>query len=191
MTIATYATQMISISDNTAADALIHIDGPRALAPYAGANLPFMTTREMVTLKSTEGAALRARYLAATTPAARASILRQSDALPLPAIETLVTDPLIAIEWHYSVRDLCTMMRRVAKLPLMSVNPGGADASAFRHVAFKGGSDFGIMNLTTMVTTRRGTTFCVSATVNDATKPVDETTFGQGYAAVLRSLEDR
>ena len=47
ITLATYATEMISVSDNTAADALIHIVGEKAIAPYAGNNEPFLTTREM------------------------------------------------------------------------------------------------------------------------------------------------
>lgn len=45
LTIATYATQMISISDNTAADTLVHVVGPSGLAPYAMGNAPFLTTR--------------------------------------------------------------------------------------------------------------------------------------------------
>jgi hypothetical protein len=115
-------------------------------------------------------------------------VLRRIYAFPLPTIANLVTTPILAIEWHYSVRELCNLMRRVAELPLMSINPGVADASAFRHVAFKGGSDFGIINLTTMVTTRLGTRFCFSATLNDPQRAIDEQSFESAYGAVLPHL---
>ena len=63
--------------------------------------------------------------------------------MPLPALDVLETKPILAAEWHYSVRELCGLMRKVADLPIMSINPGVADASSFRHVAYKGGSDIG------------------------------------------------
>ena len=117
-------------------------------------------------------------------------VLQRVDALPLPAVAQLSGVPEPAVEWHYSVRELCALMRRVADVPLMAINPGVADPAAFRHVAFKGGSDAGIINLTTAVTTRRGTNLCFSASLNDAAKPVDESAFETGYAGVLRHLAD-
>lgn len=188
LTIATYAAQMISISDNTAADALVHIVGRPALAPYAESNVPFLTTREMFTLKSTGGSALRAAYLAAGTPAARAAVLARVDQQPLPAAADFIRQPILPIEWHYSVRDLCRLMSRVASLPVMSINPGVADRSEFARVAFKGGSEPGVLNLTTMVVTKRGTRVCFSATENDAEKPLDETAFEFKYSAALMKL---
>jgi beta-lactamase class A len=188
ITLATYAAEMISISDNTAADALVRIAGPSALAAYAGRNSPFLTTREMFVLKSAPGAAQRAAYLAASTPAARASVLHAVDAMPLPPIDQLVPTPILAIEWHYSVRELCDLIGRVADLPLMSINPGLADAASFRRVAYKGGSDIGIINMTTQVTTKRGTRICFSATLNDQAKAVNENTFFTAYSSVLGAL---
>ncbi|MGR4063908.1 MAG: serine hydrolase [Vulcanimicrobiaceae bacterium] len=191
LTIATYATQMISISDNTAADALVDLAGPAWLAPYAMGNVPFLTTRQAFTLKSDEGTGLRAAYLAAGTAAKRAAVLRSVDKLPLPATNSLAVAPTLGVEWHYSVRELCALIHRVAGLPLMSINPGVADGTSFRHVAFKGGSDTGVINLTTEVTTKRGTTFCFSATLNDASKAVDEERFTTAYSAVIGALANR
>ena len=188
ITLATYAAEMISISDNTAADALVRIAGPGALAKYALRNSPFLTTREMFVLKSTPGAAQRAAYLAAATPAARATVLRAVDALPLPGVAQIVSTPILAIEWQYSVRELCDAMGRVADLPLMSINPGAADPESFRRVAFKGGSDIGVINLTTQVTTKRGTRVCFSATLNDRTSAVNPSSFTTSYSAVLSAL---
>ena len=188
ITLATYAAEMISISDNTAADALVRVDGPAALAPYAGRNVPFLTTRETFTLKSTPAAAQRAAYLAASTPAARAAVVRAVDAMPLPALSQFVTTPILGVEWHYSVRQLCDLMARVADLPVMSINPGVADPASFRRVAFKGGSDVGIINLTTQVTTKRGTRLCFSATLNDTAADVNGSAFQTAYGAVIEAL---
>ena len=187
ITLSTYATEMISISDNTAADSLIHIVGQKAIAPYAGGNEPFLTTREMAIMKSHSGTHVRGMYLTVDSPGGRASALRQVDVMAVPGVDTLETTPIPAVEWHYTVRDLCRLMERVASLPLMSVNPGVADPSDFSRVAYKGGSDVGILNLTTAVTTHRGTKLCISATVN-ATTAVDETAFEVQYAAALRTL---
>jgi beta-lactamase class A len=190
LTLAEYAAEMISISDNTAADALVRIVGPAALKRFAGSNEPFLTTREMFILKSNEGASLSGMYLTVDSPAGRAAVLRRIDALPLPGVEQMMNAPNLAIEWHYSVRDLCKLMGRVAALPLMSINPGVADPADFKHVAYKGGSDSGVINLTTMVTTRRGTKLCFSATANDPAHDVDELAFEAAYGAALRYLKD-
>jgi hypothetical protein len=79
-------------------------------------------------------------------------------------------------------------MARVADLPLMSINPGVAEPGVFRHIAYKGGSSPGAINLTTMVTTQRGTQLCFSATLNSARDPIAQQGFETSYAAVLRAL---
>jgi beta-lactamase class A len=188
LTLATYAAEMISISDNTAADALVQIVGPTALKRYAGSNEPFLTTREVFILKSTEGASSRGMYLTVDSPAGRAGVLQRIDALPLPGIDQMMTTPDLAIEWHYSVRDLCKLMERVASLGLMSINPGVANPADFDSIAYKGGSDTGVINMTTMVTTHRGTKLCFSATANDSAHDVNEAAFGAAYGAALRQL---
>jgi len=188
ITIATYAAEMISISDNTAADALASIVGTGALRPYAFGNDPFLTTREVFVLHSDPNADLRSAYLAATTPSAQSAIAQRAAKRALPRFTQLLGTPLLSIEWHYSVRQLCTLMERVADLPLMSINPGVADPAEFRHVAYKGGSDTGVLNMTTMVTTRRGTRICFSATINDAKHDIANAGFETSYSAVLGTL---
>jgi beta-lactamase class A len=188
ITVASYAAQMISISDNTAADALVRLTGPRALAPYAGGNDPFLTTREAFVLRSDADGDLRAAYLAAHTPSERAALLRRADAMPLPSVMQLGSTPVLAIEWHYSVRRLCALMERVASLPLMSINPGVAQPGDFRHVAYKGGSDTGAINMTTMVTTHRGTKICFSATLDNTQRDVAEDAFTLAYGTALHQL---
>jgi beta-lactamase class A len=192
-TVADLARYMISVSDNTAADLLIHLVGRTAIAPFIPErDRPILTTRELFALKDPANKGLRERYLAAATPAARLAILAQVDRLPLPSLRVLV--PLFArgpvapqIEYFFNVRQLCGLMARVQQLPQMSINPGVANPAEWTHVAFKGGSEPGVLNLTTMVTARNGVTYCVSATWNNAAL-LDEGRFEALYSSVLHSL---
>jgi beta-lactamase class A len=192
-TVADLARYMISISDNTAADLLIHLVGRAAIAPFIPErDRPILTTRELFVLKDPANKGLRERYLAAASPAARLAILAQVDQLPLPSLRVLV--PLFAkgpvaprIEYFFSVRRLCGLMARLQRLPQMSINPGVANPAEWTHVAFKGGSEPGVLNLTTMATARNGVTYCVSATWNN-TALLDEGRFEALYSSVLHSL---
>ncbi len=188
LTLATLATEMISISDNTAADSLIHIVGRDAIRPYGGSNVPFFTTREMFAIKSKKNEALRARYRTGNAPQ-RAAVLSELDKQPLPDVGQLDQDPSLSdIEWHFTNRQLCALMQGVADLPLMSVNPGVASPSQWKRVAYKGGSDWGVISMTTWLEAKDGAHYCVSASWNDSTAPVVETTFGTLYATVLGAL---
>ena len=192
-TVAELARYMIAIGDNTAADLLIHLVGRAAIAPLIPErDRPILTTRELFVLKDPANKGLRERYLAAATPAARLAILAQVDQLPLPSLRVLV--PLFArgpvapqIEYFFNVRQLCGLMARVQQLPQMSINPGVADPAEWTHVAFKGGSEPGVLNLTTMATSHNGVTYCVSATWNNAAL-LDNGRFEALYSSVLHSL---
>jgi beta-lactamase class A len=192
-TVADLARYMISISDNTAADLLIHLVGRAAIDPLIPArDRPILTTRELFVLKDPANKGLRERYLAAVSPAARLAMLTQVDRLPLPSLRVLV--PLFAkgpvaprIEYFFSTRQLCGLMAQVQRLPQMSINPGVANPAEWTHVAFKGGSEPGVINLTTMATARNGVTYCVAATWNN-TALLDNGRFEALYSSVLHSL---
>ncbi len=191
LTLATLATEMISISDNTAADSLIHIVGQQALAPYAYGNTPFITTRQMFLLKTTKNAQLRERFRFGDA-AARQAVLSEIDRERLPDVTDLDTSPSLSdIEWHFSNRELCSLMQGVRDLPLMSVNPGIASADQWKRIAYKGGSDWGVISMTTWLEAKDGTTFCVSATWNDRAAQVDETKFSAAYGALIGALATR
>jgi beta-lactamase class A len=192
LTLATLATEMISISDNTAADALrALVLGPR-LDRYASRNKPFLSTRALFVMKADTGADLLRRWQSARTAAERSVVLNEAERRKLPALADYPAAPrALDVEWLYSVRELCGLMSRVAELPFMVVNPGVAQRDAFRRVAFKGGSEPGVLNLTTSVTTGKGTTYCLSATVNDPSKALDETAIETTYGAVLWGLASR
>jgi beta-lactamase class A len=188
LTIATLATEMISISDNTAADSLIHIVGRDAIRPYGGSNVPFLTTREMFQIKSKNNVTLRARYRAGNAQQ-RAAVVSELDTQPLPDIAQVDQDPALSdIEWHFNNRQLCALMQGVADLPLMSVNPGLASPSQWKRIAYKGGSDWGVISMTTWLVAKNGDRYCVSASWNDSKAAVAENTFSSIYTTVLATL---
>jgi len=188
VTLQTLSTLMISLSDNTAADALIAVLGRETIEPYAFDNIPLLTTREVLTLKSAGAASLRRRWRKSGIPQRRA-MLSAIDAVPIGAIMEAGVQPAdLDVEWHYGTRQLCALMRDVADLPLMSVEPGPAVPGDWLRVAYKGGSDAGVVNMTSVLTARDGTTYCVSATANDLRGTIDANAFRNAYARVIASL---
>ncbi len=189
LTLATYAAEMISISDNTAADSLIEVVGRSAVEQIAPRNAPFLTTREMFALK-TKDSAQRDRYRRASA-GERRSILASIDAQEAPGLASLDLEPAdLDIEWYFTPRELCALMKRVEDLDLMTINPGVA-ASGWRRIAFKGGSDAGVLDLTSYVTNPKGQSYCVTAAWNDRTAPLDESTLEAVFGAVLEQLAHR
>jgi beta-lactamase class A len=188
LTLSTVASLMISQSDNTAADHALRTVGRPAVQAESPRNHPFLTTREAFQLKDPKNADLLSKWRNGDTLARRA-VLASLASRPLPSVDIFnggVTAP--DIEWFFTVKELCSLMAEVAPLPLTSINPGVADAAHWARVSYKGGSEPGVLNLTTQVTSRTGKTYCVSATWND-TKPLDESHFELMYGTLLNSLE--
>ena len=187
LTLATLANQMISISDNTAADGLLAIAGREAVEKLAPRNQPFLSTREAFILKSKAQAALLATYQAADASGRRA-LLAEVDKAALPDVSEFTDVPLhTEIEWFFTTTELCGLMGQIADLPAMDINPGVANRSDWTQIAFKGGSEPGVLNLTTGTTGKNGHRYCVAATWND-TASLDEKRFELAYASLLRQL---
>lgn len=188
LTLYSVAALMISQSDNTASDLALRTVGRPAAQAEAPRNDPLLTTREAFELKDPSNAALLQRWRAGRT-GERQAVLSALASRPLPSVD-LFNGGVAApdVEWFFSVRELCSLMRRVASLPFMGINPGVADPSRWARVAYAGGSEPGVLNLTTQLTTKSGKTYCVSATWNDV-KPLDEKQFELTYGLLLNSLE--
>ena len=187
LTLATLANQMISISDNTAADGLLLIAGREQVEKLAPRNQPFLSTREAFALKAKANAELLARYRAADSTGRRA-LLPEIDKASLPNVMEFEDAPIAPdIEWFFTTPELCALLREVADLPAMRINPGVAKPSDWKQIAFKGGSEPGVLNLTTAVVAKNGRRYCVSATWNDTAK-LDETRFSTMYISLLNSL---
>ncbi len=184
------AARMIAQSDNTATDLLLGVVGRAGVEARFGQR-PFPSTREAFALKNPANAALLAGYRAAVlnVPARRA-VLDRARVAPLPAAADFAGGGTLArdVEWFATPATLCRLMAGVAALKETQLNPGVADPARFRSVSYKGGSEPGVLNLTTQVTTLTGRTYCVSATWN-APDTLNEDTFIGLYGATLNLLK--
>jgi len=193
----TLANNMISISDNTAADHLLFFLGrPTIEAMLAttahhdpALNQPFLSTRDMFNLKLMVTPAEQQAYIVAGV-AERRTLLATFDATYDPrtyqgppwqtprAIDTL--------EWFATPADLCNVVRALktagdqpatARIhDVLSLNPGIADPSgAFSYVGFKGGSEPGVLNVTWLLQRKADQQWLFfTLTFNDVGNAIDE-----------------
>lgn len=162
VTIATLAHLMISISDNTATDALVRLVGREAVEAVTPRNAPFPTTRELFVLKAKGNAALRREWQTGDAARRRAILGRIADA-PLGPVSEEVTHEA---EWFMTATELCDLLDAAAGLPSVGIRPGPADPRLWRRVAFKGGSEVGVLNLSSRLEGRDGAVHCLVATWN-------------------------
>jgi beta-lactamase class A len=186
MTLGSLAGLMISISDNTATDALLGVVGRKNVEKLAPRNKPFLATAEMFKLKGKgEEEALRAYQKG--DEAARRKVLAGLAKKPLPSLKGYPTEPkALDVEWFFTARELCALMKRVHDMPVMRINPGVASKSDWDSVAYKGGSEPGVLSMTTWVE-KGGRAHCVSATWN-ANEVLDEGAFHAAYTKALVAI---
>lgn len=188
ITLESLATMMIAISDNTATDALINVVGRDALEALTPRNSPFLTTREFFALKNPANGDLLTAFRQADGETKKQVLAALKNAA-LPSVDVFSGDPVnIDIEWQLSTRELCTFMAQVQSLPLMSVNPGVAKPKNWQRVAYKGGSEPGVLNLTTGLRSKNGKPYCVSATWNDPNRALDEIALTRLYSGLIEGL---
>jgi len=189
VTLHTLATLMISLSDNTATDALILFLGRESVEAYASRNIPLLTTRELFILKAPENAGMLRRYREAAPGERRRLLDEEVAALPLPPLTALPLDRVTApdVDWFFSASELCSLMAQVEDLPFMSINPGIASPQQWQRVAYKGGSLPGVLALVSSLWDQQGNHYCVAAVWNDDA-PLDEAAFYSIYAALLEGL---
>jgi hypothetical protein len=193
-----YARQMISISDNTAADHLLNRLGREKVEARMAAmgmadpsrNVPFLSTREMFVIKSTKGAELRKQYLAADAAGRRQLLQGQVAATTISLLELIdwiAPRDVDTIEWFAGNTDLCLAMshlRDLGKQPatsqvldILAVNPGIlVDSRTWTYVGYKGGSEPGVLNMTWLLRRADDRWFALSLTLDDPTSATDHTT---------------
>ena len=187
LTVQSLATMMISESDNTATDHLLALVGRPNVETLTRRNRPFLSTREAFILKDPQNQTLLNRYRQATERERRGILTAMTD-LPLPAVNIFNSGPLaLDVEWFISGRELCDAIAAVADLPPMHVNPGLANPADWKRVAFKGGSEPGVMNFTTDLKNTDNHNYCVTATWNNP-DGIDELKFSSLYTSALSSL---
>jgi beta-lactamase class A len=153
-------------------------------------NTPFLSTREGFILKDPANAALLARWRAADV-AGRRTLLQEIDKLPLPDVSIFDKGPAATdVEWFFTPAELCSLIDRVRDLGAMQINPGVADKKDWKEIAYKGGSEPGVLNLTTALTGKDGHHYCVAATWNNQ-GVLDENRFFSLYGGVLAALASK
>lgn len=204
------ATQMISISDNSATDILLATLGRQrveAMMPVLGIadparNRPFLGTGELFKLKTIP--ALRDRYLAANEAGRRALLAGEVAATPISKVDVGLFSagkPLSieTLEWFETPSDLVRVMdwiRRNTEGPkgadaraILSKNPGIPPLAAgkWRYVGYKGGSEPGVMAMTLLLQAKDGSWQILSASWNDPTQDIEQGRFAGlvGKAAEL------
>ncbi|MDB9524560.1 serine hydrolase [Oscillatoria sp. CS-180] len=190
LTLDTLATLMIAISDNTATDALIDIVGRETLEALTPRNQPFLTTRDFFALKNPANADWLERYRQGNLSEKR-QVLEATPTLPLPQESLFAGNPVsLDVEWFFTGQELCQLMEQVAPLSAMRVNPGVANPANWQSVAFKGGSEPGVLNLTTWLKDSADNTYCIVTTWNNADQALDELSLSQFHQGILSGLKD-
>ncbi|BDI61110.1 serine hydrolase [Qipengyuania nanhaisediminis] len=165
VTLHTLAAMMVSVSDNTATDALIAELGRDAVFEALVAsghseptrNAPFLTTREMFLLKG--GPQERLAAYQSGDHDRREAILAQIETVPLDAAEIEAAfrqgPRALDIEWFASTADVVSLFRNFLDtgneeaLAIMAINPSITDNArhGWRYVGYKGGSEPGVLHL--------------------------------------------
>jgi beta-lactamase class A len=165
LTLETLASLMISISDNTATDFLIRLATRPAVEAVAPSCRPFLTTREACILKAAAHADLRAEWLAADVDGRRALLARVAG-FDRPAVQDMAPGNAPEIEWFLTASELHRHLCATHELPAFRINPGPVNRRHWRRVAFKGGSEASLLNLSVAVGDEDGHEHCVIATWN-------------------------
>lgn len=209
LTLREYADFMLSLSDNTAADHLIHFVGRDAVQAQLfrfgnadpGRDIPFLTTRELFALKSVNYPALADSYLA-DSPAQRTAMLPALDQIPLSQLSGWAQPELInQIEWFASPADIC---RAYAGLwhenaqpgmsaigGALSINDGGIglDRDRYPVVWFKGGSEPGVVTLNYLARASDGQVIVASVMLADPDAPISGTAELQALAVARGGIQ--
>jgi hypothetical protein len=195
-TLHTLAALMISRSDNTATDLLLHAAGrenveammERIGIAAAARNRPFLSTAEAFALKGGPPALAQA-WIAGNEAARRRLLAGAVAAVPLGSIDLarFVAAPahIESVEWFASAADLARVMdwfrREVSSeaRAILGISPGPTvrRAEGETYIGFKGGSETGVINLTWLVRSEAGVWHAVAATWNDPAAPVDNDRF--------------
>jgi beta-lactamase class A len=208
-TLAQYATQMISISDNTATDHLIHRIGRQRVLAYAerhgsppGMNSPFLTTQEFFKLKINAQEELKERFVHSNAEARQQILDNEIANLPLPnaADEPTVPTAIDAIEWFAPATELAQLMVTLAATaegpgqePVWTALTRNAgfnwNRDTWPEVAYKGGREAGVVNLTWLMERHDGRRFVISFGVNDRHASPDRVQIIVAAAAAGNLLE--
>jgi beta-lactamase class A len=196
LTLHSLAALMISQSDNTATDTLLHLAGreqvERMMATIgvaaAARNRPLLSTLELAALKTGPETAVQA-WRDADEAGRRALLARDYGAIEPARIDLarFTGAPLHVdlLEWFASADDLVRTMDWLRRhgddtaRAILAINPGlpPAVTGELAYVGYKGGSEPGVVSLSWLVRNRAGAWHVVTASWNNPAAPVEEGSF--------------
>lgn len=180
VTLFTAAAAMIAQSDNTATDLLMEVAGQGAIAAILGAD-SVLTTRAFFQLKADP--ALAAEYLADP-----ASVLDRIENHQLPSVGAVSSiTHQTGLGWVYPLTTMCDVIGKVADHPVVQINPGPVSAGDWEQVAYKGGSEPGVMAFVQHLVHPSGQTYCAAMSIA-ADAPLDEIAVATAWRSVLAAL---
>lgn len=208
----TLARAMIVESDNTATDHLIHAVGRervesfmRGFTDVPDLNTPLLTTREMFSLKIPRQPWVRDEYLDADAPARRELIApggRLFRASPDPFMLRYWKQPTLVreAEWFASCSDLCRAMMRIQELSsregfeparesLAASRGVPLDSTKWPRIAYKVGSEPGVLSFCYLLTRDDGRIFVMAAIQASETEALDAVAFNELASRAARVLE--
>lgn len=181
---------MIALSDNTATDHLIDLVGREmvedALAEYGmaepGLNIPFLNTLELSALKVGPASGLATQWIGGDEAARRGILNQISDITPadIPLAEFSRPIHVDEIEWFATPADICRVMVDLYDMgdpltKILTINPGLPDEDQeFAAIAFKGGSEPGLISMNWLVERTDGRRFVVAGSVVNASEDLDQ-----------------
>lgn len=193
VTLQSLANWMISVSDNSATDTLIHLLGREAIEARMRAaghsnpshNVPFLTTVEAFALKGNNFASERSTFVAGDDAAQRELINTNQHRLILSNVDgvSFAGKPryIDSLEWFASPNDVAKLMIDLRKrnsptmMSVMAINPGvnpGATKD-WGWLGYKGGSELGVISMSLLGQRKSdGKWFVVTASWNNPDAPV-------------------
>ncbi|MET8871995.1 serine hydrolase [Nocardia sp. NPDC004604] len=201
--LAEYADLMISISDNTATDHLIHQLGRDAVERQLrlfghrqpDTNTPFLTTKAFFQLKGNSDTTRAQRYLA-LSPHDRVAALEQLEHRPLPDLQETWPEPthIDQIEWFAAPTDICHAFAGLAQLDQPEIGHAlsqkdeglNLDTRQFPTVWYKGGSEPGVVTLHYLARTTDDRTLATSLMVSDPHTTLDTLSVTLAGQSVIR-----
>ncbi len=176
LTINTVANLMISQSDNTATDMLIDKIGREYIEQFVPSTMiPFYKTKELFVLKLDKSDEYIQWFLKADMRTKRLE-LEKMDTVDITRLNPYkLNEPKhLEIEWLASTKELCQTIESLKDVPALSINPGLLDKNEWYYIAYKGGSEPGVLNYTYLLQKKEGSPlYTLSATINNAEQNVD------------------
>ncbi|WP_422061164.1 serine hydrolase [Sphingopyxis sp.] len=211
VTVQTLANWMISVSDNGAADTLIHLLGRDAIQARMRAaghadpsrNIPFLTTVEAFALKGNNFANLRDAFVQNDDAGQRKIVETNANRLVLENVDgvSFTAGPrfIDTLEWFASPNDIARLMidlrarKSEAAMAAMAINNGVGPTAGepWRYLGYKGGSENGVMSMSLLGQRKSdGKWMVVTASWNNPEANVD-TSHLVGFVTRLLALAAR